>query len=388
MARTVHFHPRRPEAMANSTPLISMFNAAVASVSGKEAVIRALEDRGDLQPDLIVAVGKAASDMCLGAYSLFGEDIPAVVATRYEHSDPLLLKNPVVTTIESGHPVSDHKSLLAGKVMLHAVKALPADSELLLLVSGGASAIAEHLPEDMSLDELQRMNRRLLASGKSIEEINAQRKAVSLIKGGRLLENFRGSRVTVCAISDVQGDSIATIGSGIGDVNRCTCTQEVILVATNRDARDAAAARARELGYTVRHNSETLYEDVFTLAGKLGAQLREAQAGVYIWGGEPTVVLPEKPGSGGRNQSLALALAREISGKRNIHILAAGTDGSDGNSQAAGGWVDGSTFRFPAEAQTALDRANAGPYLSRVGQQFETGPTGTNVMDLVIALVE
>ena len=350
--------------------------------------MRALGDRRDLRPDLIVAVGKAASDMCLGAFALFGDETPAVVATKYDHSAPSLLKNPAVTTIESGHPISDHKSLLAGKVMVHTVQALRPGSELLLLVSGGASAIVEHLPEDMSLENLQQLNRELLASGKNIEQINAQRKAISLIKDGRLLEKFRGSRVTVCAISDVEGDGIETIGSGIGDVNRCACAYEVILAATNRDARDAAAARAVELGYTVRHNSESLYEDIFELAGKLGAQLREAQSGVYIWGGESTVVLPQNPGSGGRNQSLALALAREISGRRNIHILAAGTDGSDGNSTAAGAWVDGSTFRFPEEAQTALDQANAGPYLNRVGQQLETGPTGTNVMDLVIALVE
>jgi len=120
----------------------------------------------------------------------------------------------------------------------------------------------------------------------------------------------------------------------------------------------------------------------------MGALLRQANEGVYIWGGEPTITLPARPGNGGRNQSLGLALAKEIAGTDKITILVAGTDGSDGPTQAAGAIVDGSTFRHADEAQRALDAANAGDYLEEVGALFVTGPTGTNVMDLVIAIVE
>jgi hydroxypyruvate reductase len=278
--------------------------------------------------------------------------------------------------------------LIAGQMLVETVSSMPAGSTLLLLVSGGASAIAECLPKDMMLADWQSLNEQMVSSGMNIAEINQKRKAVSLIKDGRLLGSFSGEHVISCAISDVEGDSISTIGSGIGDVNRTTARHEVKVIASNQIARNAVAAQAEALGLTVRKNSETLYDDVFKLSAKMGALIRRADKGVYLWGGEPTISLPDKPGIGGRNQSLGLALAKEIAGMDNISILVAGTDGSDGPTQAAGAIVDGATFRHPDEAQKALDAANAGDYLDKVGDRFVTGPTGTNVMDLVIAIVE
>jgi len=374
--------------MNHQEPLISIFNAGVRAASGRESVIHALKNRVDFKPDLIIAVGKAAGDMCLGAQAIYGRDTPAIVATKYQHAGPALLENPCVSLIESGHPIPDENSLAAGRLMIDTIRTLPANSQLLLLVSGGASAIAEHLPADMMLADWQDMNRRMVSSGLNIAEINRERKSISLIKDGRLLEAFLGQKVVVCAISDVEGDSISTIGSGIGDINRSRAAHEVIIVASNQMARDASAAQAHGLGLEVKHNAEALYNDVYKLSSKLGEFLRHAEKGVYIWGGEPTIRLPENPGNGGRNQSLGLALAKEISGIDNIHILIAGTDGTDGPTDAAGAMVDGATFRAPAEAQKALDTANAGDYLENVGGRFVTGPTGTNVMDLVIAIVE
>ncbi len=374
--------------MTDQNPLISIFNAGIAAVSGKTSVMNALKHKTDFKPDMVMAIGKAASDMCLGAQTIYGDTIPAIVATKYGHSHPALLENPQVKIIESGHPIPDENSLIAGKELIEAIRILPADSRLLLLVSGGASAIAEHLPPEMSLADWQILNSRMVSSGMNIAEINDKRKSISLIKDGHLLENFSGGRVITCAISDVQGDSISTIGSGIGDASRTSAHQEVIVVASNQAARNAAADQARELGLTVRHNDETLYADVFYLAEKTGAFLRHADKGTYIWGGEPTIVLPKNPGNGGRNQSLGLALAKEIDGADNIRILVAGTDGTDGPTDAAGALVDGSTFRYPDEAQKALDKANAGDYLEKVGARFVTGPTGTNVMDLLIAIVD
>lgn len=374
--------------MNHQEPLISIFNAGVRAVSGRESVIHALKNRADFKPDLIIAVGKAAGDMCLGSQAIYGRDTPAIVATKYQHTDPALLENPCVTVIESGHPIPDENSLAAGRLMIDTIRTLPANSQLLLLVSGGASAIAEYLPADMTLADWQDMNCRMVSSGLNIAEINRERKSISLIKDGHLLEAFLGQKIVVCAISDVEGDSISTIGSGIGDINRSRAGHEVIIVASNQMARDASAAQAHKLGFEVKHNTETLYEDVFKLSVKMGEFLRHAEKGVYIWGGEPTIGLPESPGNGGRNQSLGLALAKEISGLKNIHILVAGTDGTDGPTDAAGALVNGATFREPAEAQKALDTANAGDYLENVGGRFVTGPTGTNVMDLVIAIVE
>ena len=113
-----------------------------------------------------------------------------------------------------------------------------------------------------------------------------------------------------------------------------------------------------------------------------------AQPGVYIWGGEPTVILPDNPGQGGRNQSLALAISEHLLGRNNITLLVAGTDGSDGPTTAAGGLVDGNTFDRAEAAHKALQRADAGPYLAEQHSLFVTGPTNTNVMDLAIAIVE
>jgi glycerate 2-kinase len=142
------------------------------------------------------------------------------------------------------------------------------------------------------------------------------------------------------------------------------------------------------LGYRVALNEESLYGDVFDLGAEIGAQLRDAGPGVYIWGGEPTVVLPPQPGNGGRNQSLALALAEHLTDKSNITLLVAGTDGTDGPTRAAGGLVDCKTWSDSEAAKDALAHADAGTYLDRHDSLFVTGPTNTNVMDLAIALVD
>ncbi len=368
--------------------LLSIFNAAIRAVSGKESLILALKNKTSFKPDLIIAVGKAASDMCLGAQAIYGCNTPAIVATKYQHSHPDLLNSAQVSIIEAGHPIPDENSLAAGRLLIEKIHALPADSRLLLLVSGGASAIAEHLPDNMTLAEWQKLNRQMVASGLDIAEINRRRKSISLIKDGHLLNAFSGQQVIVCAISDVEGDSISIIGSGIGDINRATARHEVIVVASNQTARNAAAVQAQTLGLCVKHNQETLYGDVFELGAKIGTFLRDAGKGVYIWGGEPTIELPDNPGNGGRNQSLGLTLAKEISGIDNIQVLVAGTDGTDGPTDAAGAMIDGTTFRHPEEARAALNKASAGDYLEKVGDRFVTGPTGTNVMDLVIAIVE
>jgi hydroxypyruvate reductase len=288
--------------------------------------------------------------------------------------------------IESAHPIPDQNSLDAGRALLERLQAMPADSKLLMLVSGGASALAEALPEGMTLDDLRAVTDEMIATGKTIGQINARRKQTSLIKDGKLIAAFGGAEVRVYAISDVEGDGIATIGSGLGDCHRTTARAESTIIASNTIARERAAWRAGELGLEVRLNEEMLYGDVFELAPKIGILLRDPEPGVYILGGEPTVMLPKKPGRGGRNQSLALALAEHIEGRDDISILVAGTDGTDGPTDAAGGLVDGGTWQ--AGARDALERADAGTFLEARDALFVTGPTNTNVMDLVIAIVD
>ncbi len=367
--------------------LETIWQAAIDAVGGSSAVQHALDTDSEFVPDLVIAVGKAASGMCLGALERF-PGAEALVVTKYEHGDPALAANARVEIIESAHPIPDHNSLRAGARLLERISALGEDSRVLLLVSGGASALAEALPSDMTLEDLQALTDEMIAGGKTIAQINARRKQVSRIKDGKLIEAFYGAEIRVYAISDVEGDGIETIGSGLGD---CCCAEtscSARIIASNRLAREQAARRARELGLDVIVDEESLYGDVFELAAKLVERLRDAGPGVYIWGGEPTVILPENPGRGGRNQSLALALAEGIAGRDDISILVAGTDGTDGPTTAAGGLVDGSTWADGDAAKAALQAADAGPYLEHQGALFVTGPTHTNVMDLALVLVE
>lgn len=370
-----------------SAALGAIWQAAIDAVSGYQAVANALQADSSFRPDQVIAVGKAASGMCLGAL----DNLPAcnaLVVTKYDHTDAALAQRERVSVIESGHPIPDQNSLRAGHALLECSFTMPPESRVLLLVSGGASALAEALPADMSLDDLRAKTDEMIANGNTIGEINAWRKQNSLIKDGKLIEAFHGAEIRVYAISDVEGDGIETIGSGLGDCRRASARASSRIVASNSLAREHAERKARELGLTLRENAETMYGDVFALAAELGPRLRDAQPGVYLWGGEPTVILPQNPGRGGRNQSLALALAEYISGLDHISLLVAGTDGTDGPTAAAGGLVDGSTWGDGRAARSALERADAGSYLEQQGALFVTGPTNTNVMDLAIAIVD
>lgn len=358
---------------------LAIWQAGVAAVGGHAAVTAALRDMP--RPDRILAVGKAAADMTRAALDRF-PDVPALVVTKDGHGAGL---PPQARLIESAHPVPDDRSLAAGRALRAAVAEMPAGSRLLLLVSGGASALAEDLVDGKTLADLAALNRALLASGKDITAMNAERRRISRVKGGGLLAGFTGGAVTVLAISDVPGDDLGVIGSGIGSApDAPDFAYDARIVASNATARAAARAKAQRLGYPVLDEQEALHDDLHRLAAHWGPRLRAMGRGALILGGEPTVVLPENPGRGGRNQALALALAREIAGSEGLHLVVGGTDGSDGPTDAAGGIVDGTTW---AEGgQQALDRADAGTFLAARGALLVTGPTGTNVMDLLIAL--
>ena len=368
--------------------LQSIWDAAIAAVSGQRAVENAIAADPPYQPDLIIAVGKAAVGMCRGALNCQKGSCEAIVVTKHEHADDDIRSLERITVIESGHPIPDQQSLEAGALLLDSVSNMHRDSRLLVLVSGGASALAEALPGGMSLADLQSIADEMISTGKTIGEINSRRKQTSLIKDGKLLQQFPGAEIRVYAISDVEGDSISTIGSGIGDCHRASARANSSVIASNQIAREKAVGKAISLGYEVKQNEESLYGDVFELAMVIGSELRHASPGVYIRGGEPTVILPGNPGRGGRNQSLALALSEYLSDKDNISLLVAGTDGSDGPTTAAGGLVDCNTFNNADAARKALQDADAGAYLEQQGDLFVTGPTNTNVMDLVIAIVD
>ena len=356
--------------------LLDLWWTGVRAVTGQSAVQRALAAHPISAPDHIISVGKAAASMARAADEAFPQT-PMLIVTKDGHSAEAPAHARV---IEASHPVPDQRSLAAGAALIETVTQMQAGSHLLMLVSGGASSLAEALPDDMDLDALQAETAAMLASGADIHAMNARRRALSQVKGGKLLARFSGERVTTLAISDVEGDALNVIGSGIGAAPEAPpFSFDAQIVASNAIARTMIAQQAQAL---VIQNEEILYADVTALAPQIAGRVKDGPKGLYIFGGEPTVVLPENPGKGGRNMALALTLAREIAGCAGIRILVAGTDGTDGPTDAAGALIDGDTWNDTATL--ALERANAYPWLEAQNALVKTGPTGTNVMDLVL----
>ena len=224
---------KKPSAKQRKQHLLTIFNAAVSAVSGQQAVEYAIDNDSAYDPETIIAVGKAAVGMCRGALNRFPNVQQAFVVTKYNHADEDILSRQNVTVRETAHPVPDSQSLRAGAELCSLVQSLSADSKLLLLVSGGASALSESLPDGMSLEDLQAITDDMLSTGQTIGQINSRRKEFSQIKDGKLLAQFKGAEIRVYAISDVEGDSIATIGSGLGDCHRTPVKAHSSIIASN-----------------------------------------------------------------------------------------------------------------------------------------------------------
>jgi hydroxypyruvate reductase len=370
-------------------------------------------------PCAVIALGKAAGDMALGAIDALGEQLcDGLAVSKPDHLDRPALQQQGFQLFEGGHPVPDGASLDAGAALLAFIGRQPPERQLLFLISGGTSAVVEVLRPGLDLAQLQRVNEWLLGSGLGIGAMNRVRKSLSAIKGGGLLGYLSGRRVTGLLISDVPSDDPAVIGSGLlaadsdsagavvttglpdwlqslvegGNREPSTsgCTPELHIVASLHEAREAAATRARELGYATRVYHAFINADAENAGRRLALELLDALPGVYIWGGEPSVQLPAEPGRGGRNQHLALAAAGVIEGHEDICFLSAGTDGGDGPGVDAGALVDGATLararREGFHSEAALAAADSGSLLDASGDLIHTGPTGTNVMDLMIGL--
>ncbi|MFZ1813450.1 MAG: DUF4147 domain-containing protein [Rhizobiaceae bacterium] len=375
------------DAMKLRSDAVAIWQAGVDAVGGYNCVRNALSALKPDKPDRIIGVGKASVEMCLGALSWFDDTVPVLAVTKKGHaaSGGQADLPEDMSVMEAGHPVPDGDSVRGGEALLEAVRAMGSDETLLLLVSGGASALAEVPRDGFSLGDIQAENRRMLAEGLDIHAINTRRKQFSQIKGGGLLDAFGGRKCLVLLMSDVVGDSISAIGSGIG-LHRDDPRFESHVIASNAVARTASASKAGELGWPVVMQGEELHGDVMEVAARVGSLIRSASGGCVILGGEPTVVLPANPGRGGRNQALALALSRELSGCKGLCVLVAGTDGTDGPTDAAGGFADGEVWFGNGGGEKALERADAGNWLEAAGALYVTGPTGTNVMDLLVAI--
>lgn len=422
----------------------SLYAAAVAAVDPTRLVAAVLQRDGNC-----IVVGPSASPLCRWPLplTLVGAGKPAarMAAACLQALGPAQVRGCVVTAdgcgadltpievFEAGHPLPDARGAAATQRIL--AQARSATGGLLALVGGGASSLLVAPRPPLTLPDKVAVNRALLACGADIHELNTVRKHLSLVKGGGLLRAAPAA-VVALLLSDVIGDDPGTIGSGPATADPTTYADarrvlekyalweqvpasaraillggergelpETVKPATAeaavgvcqvlgnwRTAVEAAAAEARRRGWSVSLMEEPLSGESASAAGPLADRLRaiaaDGRAHCLLAGGETTVTV-RGDGRGGRNQELALALVSQLSGS-DWTVLCAGTDGIDGPTAAAGAIVDGATAALAQaaglEPVVALARNDSYGFFDRLGDSFRPGPTGTNVMDIVIAL--
>lgn len=428
-----------------------ILKAGLAAVDPRAAVRRSLdleagvlrigEETVDLHTTgrvLVLGAGKAAPSMAQGVLDALGDRVTGgTITTKYGHARPLR----GIEAFEAGHPVPDVRGEQGAGAALRLAKSA-GDSDLVLcLLSGGASALWPAPAEGVSLADLQAVTDRLLRAGATIGRMNVVRKHLSRIAGGHLARAAAPARLAALVVSDVVGSPLDVIASGptvpdhttyadalailesfgvevppsvrahlrAGQAGQVAETPKagdpafertsVHVVARNRDALEGASREAQRLGYhplvlTTRLEGEA--REVARVVAGLAIDVRDERIPVrppaaILLGGETTVTVAGS-GRGGRNQEMALAAAIALEGAPKILVACLGTDGTDGPTDAAGGMVDSQTVargrELGLDAHYHLRSNDAYPYLEATGDLLVTGPTGTNVNDLTLLLVE
>ena len=394
---------------------------AIDAVLPDTAVRRALEGQTFPGKVILVAAGKAGWQMAKTAWECLGERIgKGIVITKYDH-----VKAPIgnLTCLEAGHPVPDENSFAATRQALEMVSGLTGQDTVLFLLSGGGSALFEDplIPGE----ELQDITRQLLACGADITQINTIRKRLSRVKGGRFAQSCAPAQVYAIVLSDIVGDPLDMIASGPAYPDSSTCQQALQIVeeyslqlteqamslltqetpkkldnvvtcitGSVRQLVAAAAESCKALGYEPVILSDSLECQAKEAGAMLSDMIASHPAPVrpmaFLAGGE-TVVKLTGHGKGGRNQELALSAAPAIAG-RNACVFSVGSDGTDGPTDAAGGYVDGDTAATLAaqgvDIAAVLQDNDAYHALRRCDGLIITGPTGTNVNDVAVALLQ
>jgi hydroxypyruvate reductase len=429
-----------------------MFDAAVRAVDPAEAILRHLVregtrltiggervELGEVRRVVVVGLGKAGAPMAAAVEATLGERITSgVVVTKYGHVQPTR----TIRIHEAGHPVPDDAGMAGAQAVLDQLNGLGADDLVLVLISGGGSALTPAPVDGITLAEKQALTKALLACGADIREMNTLRKHISRLKGGQLARAAAPARVFSLILSDIVGDPLDAIASGptvpdpttyadaLAILDKYRIRQEVpasirrhleagtagkvpetpkpddplfarvksVMVASNIQALEAAKAEADRLGFQAMILSSFIEGETREIARMHAALALEVRASGHplkppaclITGGETTVTLRGK-GKGGRNQEFALAAALDIAGLADTVVLSAGTDGTDGPTDAAGALADGDTVRramaLGLTPRAALDGNDAYPFFQRLGDLVMTGPTRTNVMDVRLVLV-
>ena len=398
-----------------------IIHASIQAVMPDRAVEKALKDyRGNGGRTILVAAGKAAWQMASAAVKELGSVEEGIVVTKYDH---VMGEIPGVVCFEAGHPVPDENSFAATRRALEMVSGLKKEDTVLFLLSGGGSALFEE--PLVSGAELQEITAQLLSCGADIVEMNTIRKRLSKVKGGRFAKACAPACVYSIVLSDILGDPLDMIASGPACPDSSTCSQALEIVqkynlklsehameligretpkdldnvitritGSVRELCAAAAAKCTELGYepyllTDRLSCEARHAGSF-LGSILKTHAAEGKKMAWIAGGETVVRLSGK-GLGGRNQELALAAAPKIAGLKGAAVFSVGSDGTDGPTDAAGGYVDSGTVdRLRAENLTVsgvLAENDAYHALEKTCGLIHTGPTGTNVNDVAVALL-
>ena len=416
---------------------LSIFRAAVAAADPAAAVRRRLErlDTSVYRNVYVVGAGKAGASMAAAAERVLGKRITGgLVNVKYGH----VAKLRRIEWNECGHPVPDERGVAGAERIAQIAEAATRDDLVLCLISGGASALLPLPAPPLTLEEKQEVTRLLLACGADIHEFNAVRKHLSRIKGGQLARLAWPARVEALLLSDVIGDDPGVIGSGptAADASTFAAVAGIVekygiakqlpasvkrrlelgrrgeiaetpkpgdamfrrvrntVIGSNRLALAEAARRARQLGFRTLVLSSEIQGETREIARMHGAIAREiVRSGqpirppaCIISGGETTVTLRGK-GLGGRNQEFVLAAALEISGLPDTVVLSAGTDGTDGPTDAAGALADGATLARNPQGTAYLNANDSYHYFEALGDLVKTGPTLTNVMDVRLVLV-
>ncbi|HEY6126540.1 MAG TPA: DUF4147 domain-containing protein [Steroidobacteraceae bacterium] len=372
--------------------LLDVFDVALRAVDGRASVDRFLRETTLPSPVEVFAIGKAASAMARGAQVALGPAIGRMlVITKDGHTDPTLHDTPGVTQVESAHPVPDLRSFSHGNELEERLRGLREDIFPLFLISGGSSSLVEALRDGVSLDEVLALNVQGLASGWDIARLNIARTRLSRIKGGGIARLLRGRRALALFISDVPGDDPDVIGSGLlGHDVGISDGIERHVIATIETAVHTVRDAARAHGLSLDAIATRFDGDADQVAGEVLARLRAGDSDGLVWGGESTVTLPPQHGRGGRNTHLALSFARQLRAGEPWLLLAAGTDGTDGPTSDAGAIVDAGTVDRATVAGCDVERAwrdfDSGTALEAAEDLVHTGPTGTNVGDILIAI--
>lgn len=381
---------QRPRAL-----LLDWMVKALRAVDPRMLVHRSLlsSPRAQTLPVALIAVGKAAVPMTRGALEA-AEAIGLPVASALvvaPHGTDFgdLVARDGIRCLTAAHPVPDADSLAAGEALLEAVGKDIRDVLPMFLVSGGASSLAEAPRAGVTLEAIVQLNRRGLASGVPIGELNAQRRALSRLKGGGLAAALGRRDALALFLSDVPGDDPAVIGSGLMGPAAGGDRVQRVVVGSVALAIDAVCEAARQAGLACERVAPRLEGEAAVLGREFAERLLASDTPVLVAGGETTVTLPVAPGRGGRSQHLALAAAQALRDSE-CNLLAFGTDGIDGPTEDAGALVDGGTWQRILDAgldpDAALARADAGTALEGAGDLVQCGATGTNVGDLVIGL--